>query len=1251
MSNMNMPAARSPQPAVESTSGRAEDCTHRGDTGDRSGTRVIWRQMIVRGFGPYAEEAVVELTPAANVLVAPNEAGKSTLAAALAAILYGLPATSDPERFGQGRYRHWGQAVRFDGELFLSVDGVEYHLTRQFETHKVSLRQREDDRWRLLIDGVADNPESRRPNPQYRRFLQEMIGLQNRELFEATFYLAQPLPNDVELDAAVQQLLSGTGNRYGQVHTGLETKIKEMTRYYGTALGDKSKGNKDRRLEQIESEIAGLEQMVVSGRLSADGLQAVQQQLQETRQELGRLLERLSHTEALEKAWLQWRTERERHQTALHSYQDLEQACSAAKALALRLSEIETQLGHYGEFRSYGEELTPRFEELERIQHLTKGVEDELRADQLELQAATAHLAKLESDQMESPDVLRSTSITAEHGRLLELLASRKRWRENCQALQTRLERIEAELTELPDFARLSEHPIDILDDLTRWLGQCAAVNERWQERKREIDELDNVCARKYGPLVSATPELLEQAANYSLRRLELTQAEKSASLTYHQLTEDEEAYRAAEQAFVGRFGQATVSIPELLTAVRGRLQLLQAAPTVEARPREHKGRPLLVVGAWLLSLVLGGLAAWLLDGAIGLATAAVISLVIGGGAHWLLTRPAVGALAPSSGNESGRVTAEVDQRLGRQLSRCGLSELTEARSMLEQLARLVEHRPGEERLAALRWEWEQAQARLSSWQALVSPLTDAFADPQAAYEQWRGLDQKRALLRQEMRLLSLQLDCEDLSAWEALGALLRRPYLRETLALLAAHPQSVGELMALAGNASDQWAQLRAQAASWEALDQERRQVKNGLTEATQPGTDGLSMGERWAKEAAGLRQRLAPFDEATSTELLHREIERYRGLAQEIEKRRALAEEQAKRLDGKQRQARELCAEWHEALQPVLPLWQYYGEDLPSLRSRYRTFRSLMQEEAQVKQGLQAALQSRQVESVVELERMKTDQALNLVAIKSRWQALIDQHPGLPSQAEANHGQTVADQYRNLQGELISLREQVDQLRGSEDQLRERQAALQGQSPVNIAAAGDELAGLKRQQSQLRRELQAMGLAYRELKAAIADYEGSYRERLARQTTAYFRQITGDASRSVELSTDFSIEVSTEDGRSLVPRQLSQGARDQLYISLRLAIADLMTDNLTLPLVLDDPFVNCDQERLDRSREAIQKISGGRQVLLLTHQPQMGNWGQKVTVRRQIGRDVSVWRSTADPRQQPLGVETDGEKTPGSC
>ncbi|NLG69521.1 MAG: hypothetical protein GX496_08180 [Firmicutes bacterium] len=81
-------------------------------------------------------------------------------------------------------------------------------------------------------------------------------------------------------------------------------------------------------------------------------------------------------------------------------------------------------------------------------------------------------------------------------------------------------------------------------------------------------------------------------------------------------------------------------------------------------------------------------------------------------------------------------------------------------------------------------------------------------------------------------------------------------------------------------------------------------------------------------------------------------------------------------------------------------------------------------------------------------------------------------------------------------------------------------------------------------------------------------------------------------------------------------MPAQLSKGAQDQLYLSLRLAIADLMASDLRLPFIFDDPFLNCDDERLRRIRETLDAIAaGGRQVLLFSHRPDFTTWGEAAT------------------------------------
>src|SRR5690606_36322296 len=66
----------------------------------------------------------------------------------------------------------------------------------------------------------------------------------------------------------------------------------------------------------------------------------------------------------------------------------------------------------------------------------------------------------------------------------------------------------------------------------------------------------------------------------------------------------------------------------------------------------------------------------------------------------------------------------------------------------------------------------------------------------------------------------------------------------------------------------------------------------------------------------------------------------------------------------------------------------------------------------------------------------------------------------------------------------------------------------------------------------------------------------------------------------------------------------RLSRGAREQLYLAVRLAAADALAERgVALPLVLDDVLVNLDQARTEAAvRELAEVATGRRQVLFLT-------------------------------------------------
>ena len=72
---------------------------------------------------------------------------------------------------------------------------------------------------------------------------------------------------------------------------------------------------------------------------------------------------------------------------------------------------------------------------------------------------------------------------------------------------------------------------------------------------------------------------------------------------------------------------------------------------------------------------------------------------------------------------------------------------------------------------------------------------------------------------------------------------------------------------------------------------------------------------------------------------------------------------------------------------------------------------------------------------------------------------------------------------------------------------------------------------------------------------------------------------------------------------------RDLSQGTLDQIYFLLKAGVAQMFSKNgEPLPLLLDDPFVACDDERLERIWDILGNLASQTQILLFTcHRSQM--------------------------------------------
>ena len=150
------------------------------------------------------------------------------------------------------------------------------------------------------------------------------------------------------------------------------------------------------------------------------------------------------------------------------------------------------------------------------------------------------------------------------------------------------------------------------------------------------------------------------------------------------------------------------------------------------------------------------------------------------------------------------------------------------------------------------------------------------------------------------------------------------------------------------------------------------------------------------------------------------------------------------------------------------------------------------------------------------------------------------------------------------------------------------------------------DQLAQKREQLSSLQTEYDAIALAMDALTQANTTLQNRFSPALGARAADIFSAITAGRYGKVLLSRDFSLSAEMAGdpvGRSI--RLLSQGAADQLYLAVRLAICDMVLPaEKRVPLVLDDALTSFDDDRLRAALDYLLVESEKRQILLFTCQ-----------------------------------------------
>ena len=314
-----------------------------------------------------------------------------------------------------------------------------------------------------------------------------------------------------------------------------------------------------------------------------------------------------------------------------------------------------------------------------------------------------------------------------------------------------------------------------------------------------------------------------------------------------------------------------------------------------------------------------------------------------------------------------------------------------------------------------------------------------------------------------------------------------------------------------------------------------------------------GLGKRKKWAAEAAALEEKYGSGDPEQWLRQLEACREIWKTYELTLVDHHAAQGDLDVRMDSLRKQRASLCGE--QDPEKVLQLWQ-------QVQSRWETYHSARREVLRAQQHLE------------------TLQAMAKPAAP----------PEMP------------DELTYTQAETARL---ISDARQEQQRLQNRLGQYQGR----MEALGD-MARLQKQLEEVNHRLKkledtyaALTIALETLNDAKLELQRRFAPRITKRAQELLGAMTGGRYDRLKLGEDFSLSAGAE-GEDVLHDAIwrSDGTVDQLYLALRLAVAEELTPHA--PLILDDALVRFDEDRMRRALELLKQEGNTKQVILFSCQ-----------------------------------------------
>jgi len=711
--------------------------------------------------------------------------------------------------------------------------------------------------------------------------------------------------------------------------------------------------------------------------------------------------------------------------------------------------------------------------------------------------------------------------------------------------------------------------------------ADLASQQEQLEARKRELAgqlaELSSERDIQRSRVLSIRPEardaLLEQIEAWERRRAELVGRRSRLASQTQQLeqidAEVEQLELALPEDMPSDFDPARLRKLEELRELVGQLALAERELDRERRQLRDEEEDLKQVREHVVELSGTARAAvpltWLVAGFVALifgAMATVYQMVVSharlGAVPYAVIMLAGVVLLAHLWQRRRRVLQADELVRQSPLLQRSLMRAEAAKARVEQRRKQLD-----ERIEELRRRWQEAGLEghpdAKRLEQQIERLR-GFDEARAEYARWRTLSAQRDELRERIESEQAQLDRLE-QAEARLREAIRERF--ESMDLLwSDEPGAARVRVVHAGELAARWDDVRAQeqalqgkAERLRSFQQKVHALLRELDESPpEPGTEPQAV-ERLRGRLSQIRQNAVKLTEAE----------------QHLQSLRKEQDELQEALDRLNEQITQCCQQ--------LRIDGY--ESLQQAWERARKRQELVRQEVFLAE---------------ELARQREQIGLN------RDEPLLD---GRDLDA-TDASQVVSEDRAAIEARRAELDEQIEHTASQIDSLQQELEQISSRTSVEVAegaveAAYDRLA-------ELNEQFDVLLVAHRLLDAALDEFQRNRQPQIVRRAQTYMARLT--AGRYERIQADLlsehkklsNFEVIPGNGQSRPAECFSRGTQEQMYLALRLALADQLSAAEPLPLILDDVLVNFDDDRFEAAADLLAQISRERQILFLT-------------------------------------------------